>query len=101
MPGHLYLPQQVTPFKFAEDLSYAKFDGLSIRLDHNFRRKRLLVWIRDASETLQFPGQGLLVETFHVPLCKHFDRTLHIDLNKRRTVRLDQPSHFVTHFAIR
>lgn len=53
-----------------------------MRLDSDFRVRRLLVWRRNTSEFLDFTGTSLLVQTLRIALLGNFERNVDKDFDK-------------------
>src|SRR5437868_3733450 len=75
----------------------ARGDVFTLRVDHQLRRERLLVGIRDARELGDLAGQRAGVQSLGVSAHARLERGLHVHLDERT----DLAAHFVAHRAVR
>src|SRR6266699_1253092 len=73
----IHVRHQPASLQLANDFPQARRDRLFVRLDENVGRDRLFVWIRDAGKPFDLAGERLLVQTFHIALSEHVNRTLY------------------------
>src|SRR5581483_7640005 len=82
------LSDEAAAFELAPDFAGAFLDRFGIRTNHDIGRKRGLIGIRDAGKLPDFPGDGLLVQTFHIALGEHFERSVDEHLDEIRNPAL-------------
>src|SRR5260370_37333139 len=70
---------------------------LALGVDHEFRRERLLVRVRDAGELGHLPGQRPAIQPFGVAANAFVERGFHVHFDERT----DRAAHFIADGAVR